>query len=61
MRCSKLQEEMRSLALKRTELQKEVMNSGAAGSRFGQRRLDYLKASLQAETEHFQKKFNELY
>lgn len=63
MRCLKVQEEMRSLTLKRTEVQKEMMNTGTngLGSRFGQRRLDYLKASLQAETEHFQRRFNELY
>lgn len=61
MRCLKVQEEMRSLALKKTELQKEMMNTGSAGSRFGQRRVDYLRASLQAETAHFQKRYNELY
>jgi hypothetical protein len=61
MRCLKVQEETRSLALKRVELQKELANTNSSGSRYGQRRLDYLKASLQAETTHFQRRFSELY
>jgi hypothetical protein len=61
LRCVKVQEEARSLRVKRAEVEKELANATLGSNRFSQRRLDYLKSSLQAELGHFHRRFRELY
>lgn len=46
--------------MKRGEVEKEVGNANQTG-RFNQRKVEYLKGSLQAELAHFHRRFKELY
>jgi hypothetical protein len=61
MRCFKVQEEVKSIRIKRAEVEKELAIQENQNSRFSQRRLEYLKNSLQAEINHFNRHFCELY